>query len=53
MALYSSPPHQVTTYTSEASRDLGGGTVVTFTAAQTDLKCSINTASASEREIFA
>jgi hypothetical protein len=53
MALYDNPPHRVTTYTSDASRDAGGGTVVTWTAAQSGLPCSINTASASEREIFA
>jgi hypothetical protein len=53
MALHDNPPHRVTTYTSDASRDLGGGTAITYTAAQAALPCSIDTASASERELFA
>ena len=53
MPLYDNPPHRVTTYTSEASRDAAGGTVVTYTAAQAALPCSIDTAGAGEREIFA
>ncbi len=53
MALHDNPPHSVTTYTVVSSTDAGGGVALTYTAAQTGLKCSINTASASEQERFA
>lgn len=53
MALHDNPPHRITTYTSEAARDLGGGTVITYTAADSALPCSIDTASAGEQTLFA
>jgi molybdopterin synthase catalytic subunit len=54
MALHDNPPHRVTTYTSVTDNDDGGGgTALTFTTAQSALPCSIDTASASERELFA
>lgn len=53
MALYDSPPHLITTYTSAAARDAGGGEVITYTAAQAALPCSIDTAGASEQLLFA
>jgi hypothetical protein len=54
MALYDAPPpHSVTTYTVSVSRDAGGGTSLSYSSAQAAVPCSINTASASEREIFA
>lgn len=53
MALYDNPPHRVTSYTVVSSTDGGGGVTLTYTAAQAAIPCSINTASASEREIFA
>lgn len=53
MALFDDPPHSVSTYTVASTRDAGGGTTLTYTLAQTACPCSINTASATEREIFA
>jgi hypothetical protein len=53
MALYDSPEHTVSTYTSVPSTDAGGGVTLTYTLAQSGLACSINTASASEQERFA
>ena len=52
MALHDNPPHRVTTYTVASSRDTGGGTTLTYTAADSALPCSIDTAGASERETF-
>ncbi len=52
MALHDNPPHRITTYTVAPSRDAGGGTVLTYTAAQSALPCSIDTASASEQLMF-
>lgn len=53
MPLYNNPPHRCTSYTLVTSRDAGGGTVNTFTAAQSAIPCSINTASANEVELYA
>ena len=53
MALHDSPPHSVNTYTVESSRDSGGGTVLSYTLAQSALACSIDTAGASEQLLFA
>lgn len=53
MALYSLPPHRVTVYTSDASRDGGGGTEIEWTVFQAAVPCSINTASANEAEYYA
>ena len=54
MALFDNPPHLANTYTVNAgTRDAGGGTPLTYTIAQSSLPCSIQTASASEREMFA
>ena len=52
MALHDNPPHRVTTYTVASSRDTGGGTTLSYTAADSALPCSIDTAGASERETF-
>lgn len=53
MALYTNPPHSVTLYTVNSSRDAGGGTLLTYTLAQSGVACSINTASATEIEQYA
>lgn len=47
MALFDAPPHTVTTYTVVSGTDSGGGVTLTYTAAQSGLKCSINTAGSS------
>jgi len=52
MALHDNPPHRVNTYTVASSADQGGGTALSYTLADSSLKCSINTASSSEREMF-
>ena len=52
MALHHNPPHRVHSYTVGSSRDTGGGTDLTYTLAQSSIPCSINTASATERELF-
>lgn len=53
MALHDNPPHLCTSYTVASGTDLGGGVSLTYTSAQADIPCSINTASSSERELFA
>ncbi len=53
MALHTNPPHAVTTYTVTSSTDSGGGVSLTYASAQSAVACSINTAGASERELFA
>lgn len=53
MPLYDSPPHRVTTYNVTSGTDTGGGTSLSYAAAQSSVPCSINTASASERDLFA
>jgi hypothetical protein len=52
MPAYDNPPHSVNTYTSSVSRDLGGGTTVSYAVADSSVPCSINTASASEVEFY-
>ncbi len=52
MALFDNPPHRITSYTVAESRDSGGGTTYTYTAAQAAIPCSIDTASASEQLMF-
>lgn len=52
MALYDNPPHTVSLLRPTTSRDAGGGTAVTYTTLQSSVPCSINTASASEQEVF-
>lgn len=53
MALFDDPPHSISTYSVNSSRDAGAGTKYTYTLAQSGVPCSINSASASERELFA
>jgi hypothetical protein len=53
MALYDDPPHSVDTYTVVSGSESGGGVTLTFTLAQSGVKCSIDTASADEQERFA
>ena len=53
MALWENPPHAVSSYTSDVSRDGGGGTQLVFTLAQSAIPCSINTASASTISLYA
>jgi len=53
MALYDSPPHRVAIYSVASATDSGGGTTLSYTLKQSAVPCSINTASASEREMFA
>lgn len=54
MALYDDPPHSVTIYgPPTTTRDAGGGVSVTWpTVRLAAVPCSINTASATERELF-
>lgn len=51
--LWDNPEHRVTSYTLTTARDSGGGTTNTFTSAQASIPCQINTASASEVELYA
>jgi hypothetical protein len=45
------PPHRCTSYSVATARDTGGGTTITYTLAQADIPCSINTlSSATQRE---
>lgn len=53
MPLYDNPPHRASHYTSASTTDTGGGVGTTYTLAQFAVPCSINTASSSERELFA
>lgn len=53
MALHDNPPHLCTSYTVVSGVDAGGGVSLTYSSAQADIPCSINTASSSERELFA
>ena len=53
MALHDNPPHSVTLSRPTTSRDAGGGTAVTYSALQSGVPCSINTAGAGEQELFA
>jgi hypothetical protein len=53
MALFDNPPHTINLLSASSSRDSGGGTSVSYTSAQTSVPCSINTASASEKQLFA
>ena len=53
MALHDNPPHACTLSRPTASRDGGGGTALTYATLQASVPCSIDTASASERELFA
>lgn len=53
MALHDNPPHAVNTYTVASGTDAGGGTSLTYTLAQSNVACSIDTASATEVEMFA
>jgi hypothetical protein len=52
MALFDNPPHEVNIQSLTTSRDAGGGTSNTFATLLSAVKCSINTASSSEREMF-
>ena len=51
--LYTNPRHRISSYTSEPTRDDGGGTVLTYTVAQSAIPCSINTASANTIRLYA
>ncbi len=53
MALHDNPPHRASHYTSASTTDAGGGTGSDFTLAQSAVPVSINTATSSERELFA
>lgn len=53
MALHDNPPMSVDTYTVASGVDAGGGVVLTFSLAQSALPCSIDTATADEKERFA
>lgn len=55
MALHDNPPHRITIYgPPTAARDAGGGETITWgTTRQAAAPASINTASASTRELFA
>ena len=53
MALHDNPPHRATLHSVATTRDSGGGVTLTYTAAQSAIPCSIDTASASEVERFA
>lgn len=53
MPLYSNPPHRVTLSSVASGVDNGGGNTLAYTVAQTGVPASINTASSSERELFA
>lgn len=52
MPLWNNPPHRITLLSSVSGTDAGGGTSVTYTSAQAAVPASINTASASEVEMF-
>jgi hypothetical protein len=49
---YDNPSHRVSSYTSEPSRDGGGGTELTYTLAQSAIPVSINTASANTIALY-
>ncbi len=51
--LYDSPPHRMSLYSSSAANDAGGGVDITYTVAQANVACLINTASASTRLMYA
>ena len=53
MALYDNPTHLVSIYSVASTRDLGGGTQLTYTLRSDALPCIINTLSSSEREMYA
>lgn len=53
MALHDAPPHLCTSYSVTSGTDAGGGVSLDDASAQADIPCSINTASSSERELFA
>jgi hypothetical protein len=53
VALWSNPPHRVSTYRPTVSDDGGGGDAVAFALVQAAVKCLINTASASTVEMYA
>ena len=53
MPLYDNPPHRVTIYSVVSGVDAGGGTTLTYSSLQAAVPCQINTASSSERELFA
>lgn len=53
MALYDSPEHRVTTYSLASGRDAGGGNTAAYTAVDSAVPCTINTASASTVEKYA
>lgn len=51
--IWDDPPHTCSTYTVASSTDTGGGTGLTYTVAQSGIKCLINTASASTVDMYA
>lgn len=51
--LWDNAPHRCNTYTASSTTDAGAGTVITYTLAQSDVPCLINTSGANERELFA
>lgn len=54
MPLYDRPPpHRITLKSVTSGTDEGGGVTLTYTTAQSAVPCSINTASSSERALFA
>lgn len=50
--LSDSPPHVCSSYTATTSRDSGGGTQWSYTLAQANIKCSINTLSSSTQRKY-
>lgn len=53
MPLYDDPPHRVNVFTTTSATEAGGGVAIIYVAGQTSIPASINTASASEVELFA
>ena len=51
--LWDYAPHTCSVYSCASGRDEGAGVTLTYTLAQSDVPCSINSASASEQERFA
>lgn len=51
--LWDNPPHRISTYSVVSGTDPGGGNTSAFTLAQSGVKCLINTASSSTRDLYA
>lgn len=53
MALWENAPHSVDTHSVTSGADDGGGVELTYTVAQSSVRCSINTVSAAEQLRYA